>query len=876
MLALVARSFPGSPAEWLDLLVIVSLKATVVLALAAVVNLWLARASAAARHLTWSVALIAALALPLFSLGAPGFSVRGLTLRPVATTAFQRIALSSAAAESKLEARGVMGERVVSETKTAAPVSGSARAGASASANPSRSRWSWVTLILGVWALGATLVTAWLMLGVFVLSGLARGARPVTDPRVRALLERGAAELGLRRPVALWSSAAAPVPCTWGLLSPRVLLPSGALEWPSERLRVVLLHELAHVVRRDCLMQTLGQLACAVLWFHPLAWHGLRRLRIERERACDDRVLGCDTRPTDYADHLLAVVRAMRAQRFVAPGAVAFARPSHFEGRLLAVLDARQARGAVSAARARGAAVAAGLLLLPLALLRPWAGDARASLTLHDGEHARPQDAAASELVQVPEDEGGLVKRVSWAMAQADQRRAHGYWIAYEITRVTKNEGDLSDSGDLDLATLGQRWKGPRLADVLAGFDHKEASVEPRRDRTALAFHFPARGTRPEDVDRIRVQAEGLAADFGRQPLFWLGAVDDRESFEWARRVENGARNKSLRGVALEAVAAHADGDAVRAHLVQVLQSPAPAEIRATAAKRLARFSDEATVQLLATTAREDVSQEVRESALEALGEKADEKLSARITPRPGGQDIVVYDDQGRPEVTIQQGHSRKKTEEAAQTIEIQSEKRTENREEQLQGDAVEALAQLPVEKSLPKLVEIARTHPVPSVRRRAIEAIADQGCSQARDALLEFAWRTKSDDSDLAQAAVEGLAQCEGGAAKLCEIAKRHQRVDVRRQAVESLGDVEPEEQVVATLDDVVRSDPDESVQKKAVEAIAELPEAMSLSRLESIARSHPNPMVRKQAIESLGEVDPDNAAPILESLIKGKKDGS
>ena len=90
------------------------------------------------------------------------------------------------------------------------------------------------------------------------------------------------------------------MPMTWGCLpavgplpgaGARVLLPAEAEEWPEDRRRAVLLHELAHVKRRDCLSQLIAQLACAVHWFNPLIWLAGHRMLVERERACDDLAL---------------------------------------------------------------------------------------------------------------------------------------------------------------------------------------------------------------------------------------------------------------------------------------------------------------------------------------------------------------------------------------------------------------------------------------------------------------------------------------------------------------------------------------------------------------------------------------------------------
>ena len=106
------------------------------------------------------------------------------------------------------------------------------------------------------------------------------------------------------------------MPMASGIFAPSVLMPEDANRWPLERLRIVLLHELAHVKRRDCLTHVVAQLACALHWFNPLAWIAARHIRTERERACDDLVLACGTRGPDYAEELLEIARVMRGGRY--------------------------------------------------------------------------------------------------------------------------------------------------------------------------------------------------------------------------------------------------------------------------------------------------------------------------------------------------------------------------------------------------------------------------------------------------------------------------------------------------------------------------------------------------------------------------------
>ena len=160
------------------------------------------------------------------------------------------------------------------------------------------------------------------------------------------------------------------IPLAWGVLRPVILLPAGAGDWKSERMRIVLAHELAHVKRQDCLTQILAQMVCAVYWFHPLAWAAAARLRREREQACDDRVLALGSSASDYAGHLVELAHSLRSVSERWAPAVAMAQPQELETRIIALLDSRRRRGTVPRGRAVACAIATGLLLLPLATLR--------------------------------------------------------------------------------------------------------------------------------------------------------------------------------------------------------------------------------------------------------------------------------------------------------------------------------------------------------------------------------------------------------------------------------------------------------------------------------------------------------------------------
>jgi beta-lactamase regulating signal transducer with metallopeptidase domain len=251
---------------------------------------------------------------------------------------------------------------------------------------------------------------AWLFVMVVVLMRLAIGtvrisiwtrrARPVEDGAWLSLVQRLASRLQIARPVTLLRSERACVPMTWGFVYPTVLLPVDADEWPSDRRAIVLLHELAHVKRLDAFTQIVAQIAVAVFWFNPLVWLAARQMRIEREHACDDFVLAGGARPTDYAHDLLQIARSLGGSSAPAVAALAMARRTEFEGRLLAILDPHAHRYGVSKARVALAAAMVIAIAIPLAAVTPQRASTSTSET--PSASASPTPTISTPLTRAP------------------------------------------------------------------------------------------------------------------------------------------------------------------------------------------------------------------------------------------------------------------------------------------------------------------------------------------------------------------------------------------------------------------------------------------------------------------------------------------
>ena len=93
-----------------------------------------------------------------------------------------------------------------------------------------------------------------------------------------------------------------------------VLLPKFCTDWNATKRRSVLLHELAHIKRRDIETLWIANITSALLWFHPLVWYVRRQMRIERECACDDMVLEAGIQPSRQKDKCRRLARTGKDQ----------------------------------------------------------------------------------------------------------------------------------------------------------------------------------------------------------------------------------------------------------------------------------------------------------------------------------------------------------------------------------------------------------------------------------------------------------------------------------------------------------------------------------------------------------------------------------
>ena len=332
---------------WLKFLIDATMKSFVIFAVAGLFGFMLRRHSAAVRSLVWSLAILGCLIVPLFSLTLPQWKVGVL---PATPDEFEIIRRENNWQPST--APVPMAVRPLSSTTTSStqaaliPIQPKPTASEISNSQLSTSRIDLASLDWTEW-----IVVCWAGGTLFLLARLIVGIGAIWHISARSLPFNGSIlpfPSGWKRPVSARQTDAVTVPMVWGLFRPVILLPADADEWSPEQQRAVMLHELAHIQRQDWLMQTMAQITCAVYWFNPFVWFAARRLQTEVERACDDHVLNAGYQSTDYAQHLLDIVRNIKALPSVSRTTVAMARQSRIEGRLRTILAEHRNRRPVT------------------------------------------------------------------------------------------------------------------------------------------------------------------------------------------------------------------------------------------------------------------------------------------------------------------------------------------------------------------------------------------------------------------------------------------------------------------------------------------------------------------------------------------------
>lgn len=797
----------------LPVLVEATWKGSVLLMVLLVLARLMRGAPAATRHLLWSAGVVGLVALPLLgaavpwrlevlptarTLAAPGSHGGEESPREAASPAVARTG-SREAVSAQLPGTDAV-HILPSDARAAATSAPDARgmwttargAGDEALAGDARTAIAsalpgWAATLALVWGLGAAVLALRLVAGWALMRRIVRRATPLTDDRWAGELLRGSERVGLARPVRLLRSERVPVAFTTGVLRPVVVLPPECGTWSAARRRAVLMHELAHVRRGDVVMHLVGRAACAIHWFNPLAWLASKRLRAESERACDDMVLTLGTRASEYAGHLLDLVRS--AGRLRAPAVVVpMAQESEFEGRLLAILEPGLRRHRPSRLTAAAIVVAVALSAVPLAAMAPRPSRSAEPAGIPGAGPGAATEAAVEAGINADAEAGAGTAAPDPAAAATDSDVVAD---ALEAGTTTGAPGAASPADASEAAA-------PVISVVPAGSPPMTLEVEnPRFGRyeqrpgasAALlglrrALDDPDAGVRVIAVRALAEHQDTAAVVALMRALVEDDDVEVRETAAWAL-----GQIESLRAVPALARAVTEDAAAgVRTRAAWALgQIEAPpavpalvraldddvAEVRQQAAWALGQIEDGSAVSGL-VGALDDADADVRRQAVWALGEIEDPRAVDGLMP-------LVADPSA-----------------------------------EVRSLVVWALAEIADPRAAPALGR-ALQDSVPKVRARAAAGLGDMDLQRAPEALLAA---VRDPDPQVRRMVAAALADIEDPASvPALGVLLRDESPQVRRYALHALGEIGSEAAIQAMVEAL--SDTDAEVRREAARAL-------------------------------------------------------
>ncbi len=480
-------------------------KGLVILLVLAIAASQLRRASAAVRHATWTAGIVSLLALPI-----------ALELGPRVHVASLVQGFSQSFSSLSDVARAPLGG-AGNQARPALPISAHdiLDGASSVAASAPRRSINVAVLLFVVWVIGALVLTA------RDIGRSARARRLISRSRVvrNASVLRVAAELrnrsGIDRPVLLVESDEILGPATFGIFRPVVLLPNDAYAWSPDTLHTVLAHEFGHVARRDCLTDAIALAARNIHWLNPTVWIAVRRMRLERERACDDRVLEMGVSPIPYATLLLNVARAAlrepHAYQLSRTGALAMAAPSELESRLLAIFDPKLHRGSLRRGQRFAVAAIAATTSLLIAGLR--------------------LEAAPNTAVAIPD--AGFGGQTSAAAGVAFRDSAS----RSEMLAPAGNTGTRTEGATPVTSTL-QRGDTPPLPRVSEPDTRQDSVAHPRSERISTSRQTLADALRGYEASRYgpdSLLVHSLRAQLDRVSRWEGDLVSERSAWALAR-----------------------------------------------------------------------------------------------------------------------------------------------------------------------------------------------------------------------------------------------------------------------------------------------------------------------------------------------------
>lgn len=321
------------------------------------------------------------------------------------------------------------------------------------------------TFLVVVWGLGIGVILVGFLRGLGTLAVLGKTLTEVKDPALSHMATETFERMGLRQRVGLYGTPLPVTPFSLWLVRPLIILPEGlAGHLDSEQLAYVLVHEAAHIRRRDHWVSLLQYWCEALWWWNPLVRGVSARLVRLREQICDDNVIRAGGDGRRFAQALVRIAE-WGALRPAALCSVALLEESgdELQERILRLVRQKQPQ-ALRMTRASIVAIAMFAVLVSATVLvsrmraapppREYDRAGNGSVFATDAAPSGPRALAGDWRMYLP---AGFVHSVSLLPMGTDHYRLEPKWLnssgVYEV-----RDGRLVIVEPNDRRLLGFEW----------------------------------------------------------------------------------------------------------------------------------------------------------------------------------------------------------------------------------------------------------------------------------------------------------------------------------------------------------------------------------------------------------------------------------
>ena len=260
------------------------------------------------KHLLWLCTILSFMLIPFFSYMMPGIPVATVRITEEHSEVYKTVMSLISTQENGAGAAG--------EIAAYAPI-------AFRNSNltvHSRVRWHIWGLML--WLTGVGFSSFRIIRGKICVCSLTKNRKLIQDSDSTMMLKSLSEDMGIKREIDIARSSRCTIPFMYNFFKPTIVFPVNSEKWPASKTRAVLLHELAHIKRKDNLTQFIALMICALFWYVPFLWIAYSSLYLEQEESCDAFVIHKGTRPTEYARLMVHFARyrrerALRAGIFI-------------------------------------------------------------------------------------------------------------------------------------------------------------------------------------------------------------------------------------------------------------------------------------------------------------------------------------------------------------------------------------------------------------------------------------------------------------------------------------------------------------------------------------------------------------------------------